>query len=153
MMNRCLVALIAASLGLSGCQFFAPERGKPAVTKPPATSDATATTAPPTAPKPTAKKVPAPPAKPAPPEATPVALIGLSRPELTAALGAPTERADRNPGQSWVYRANGCTLEVLFLFDVVRNEMFVIDRKLGGTDGTPRGEQQCLQRIKAAHVG
>ena len=104
---------------------------------------------PPRKPRPAVRRVT--PATPPPSSDAPIMLVGLSRKELATTLGEPAERIDRNPGQAWVYRASPCAVEVLFLLDVVRNDLFSIDRKVTGTDGTPRGEQQCLQRIKSAH--
>jgi hypothetical protein len=107
--------------------------------------------------------VPAPPPEPSPPKprppkrvpasdgAPPIVLIGLSRPEVLATLGEPESQTTRGPGQAWVYRAGPCSVEVVFLMDVVRNELYAVDRRLGGTDGSPRAEQQCLRRIRAAH--
>ena len=144
-----------AACALAGCQTVS--KNDRAVPQPPAPQQAAAAPAnvtpvpAPPPPKPRPPRRPTPPAA-AAPVAIPIVLVGLSRPELARTLGEPTERAEQNPGQTWVYRATGCSVEVLFLFDVVRNEMFAIDRKIVGTDGSERAEQQCLQRIKAAHA-
>lgn len=142
---------VAAGVMLAACETLTPSPPPP----PPVTVRAEAPPAPdivappPRKPRPAVRRV-APPATPAPSDA-PIVVVGVSRKELTMSLGEPAERIDRNPGQAWVYRASPCAVEVLFLLDVVRNDLFSIDRKVTGTDGTPRGEQQCLQRIKAAH--
>jgi hypothetical protein len=93
--------------------------------------------------------VPEPPIPPG--ESTPIVIVGLSQGDVLKTLGEPAQRTERNPGQSWVWRTDGCSLEVLFLLDVVRNDLYAIDRKVNGTDGTPMGEQLCLQRIKSGH--
>ncbi|TAL02433.1 MAG: hypothetical protein EPO08_07030 [Rhodospirillaceae bacterium] len=103
---------------------------------------------------PTTPSLKPPPPKPrVPPEAHPedITLIGLSRPEVTTALGDPQEQKDSNPGQTWIYRSGSCTVEILFLLDVTRNDDFVVDQRMDGTDGTPHGEQVCLRRIASHH--
>jgi hypothetical protein len=152
-----LIPLLAVALGFSACESLtsddrAPATSQPVVEAAPAPENTAPTAASNAPPQPVRKRLaPKPPAA-TPAEPTPIVIVGLSRPELTKTLGDPAERADRNAGQAWVYHAGGCTLEVLFLFDVVRDDMFVIDRKLTGTDGSVRGEQQCLQHIRAAHA-
>ncbi len=142
---------VAASVMLAACETLTPDQSPP---PPPVMARVEQPAAPavvpppPRKPKPVARRTA--PATPAPSNA-PIVLVGLSRQELQTTLGQPAERLDRTPGQAWVYRASPCAVEVLFLLDVVRNDLFSIDRKVTGTDGTPRGEQQCLQRIKAAH--
>lgn len=148
--RRCLG--VAASVMLAACEtlYQDPPRPAPAPVTVQAEAPAVAVVPPPPRkPKPTVRR-----AAPAPipaPAGEPIVLIGLSRRELANTLGEPAERVDRNPGQAWVYRETGCAVEVLFLLDVVRNDLFSIDRKVTGTDGTARAEQQCLQRIKSAH--
>ena len=143
---------VAAGVMLAACETLRDDHPPPT---PPVTAHIAVAPAPEIVPPPPRKPKPAlrrvvPPATPTPSHA-PIMLIGLSRQEMTSTLGQPAERLDRNPGQAWVYRASPCAVEVLFLLDVVRNELFSIDRKVTGTDGTSRGEQECLQRIKAAH--
>lgn len=143
-----------AACGLAACQtLYQDDRARPEPAKSQQAAAPPVETTPPPAPpppKPRPRPRTAPPVPAAP--TTPIVVVGLSRPELTRTLGEPVERTDRNPGQTWVYRAQGCSVEVLFLFDVVRNDMFAIDRKIIGTDGSDRAEQQCLQRIKAGHA-
>ena len=80
--------------------------------------------------------------------ATPdVVLTGLSRPEVTNVLGDPQEQRDSNPGRLWVYRSGACSIEILFLLDIMRNDDFVVDHRVSGTDGSPKAEQACLRRI------
>jgi hypothetical protein len=95
---------------------------------------------------PVTKPPPPKPAAPVPPAAD-IELIGMSQPQVAETLGEPAERQDNNPGQTWIYRAGKCTVEVLFLLDVTRNDQFVVDRSITGTEGTPRADQLCLQRI------
>ena len=155
-----LSALMLAACGLAGCQTLyqddnaVPEPAKDQQVSAPLPAVAPIPAPPPPKPRPPRKAAPPSATAPTttPPETTPIVLVGLSRPELARTLGEPTERAEQNPGQTWVYRASGCSVEVLFLFDVVRNEMFAIDHKIVGTDGSARAEQQCLQRIKAGHA-
>ncbi len=138
-----------AAFGLASCQTpkHVPPPPVQQVTAPPEPAPPPAMKPPPPKPKP--KPATAPPAT---TPTTPIVVAGLSRGELTRTLGEPAQRTERNPGQAWVYRAQGCSVEVLFLFDVVRNDMFAIDHKVTGTDGSARAEQQCLQRIKAGHA-
>jgi hypothetical protein len=62
-------------------------------------------------------------------------------------LGEPQDQRDSNPGRLWTYRTNTCTVEVLFLLDMMRNDDFVVDHRVSGTDGSAKAEQACLRRI------
>jgi hypothetical protein len=109
-------------------------------------------TPPPETPAAAVKKPPPKPAPPADTKAPDITLAGLSRPEVMATLGDPQEQKDSNPGRTWIYHSGTCTVEILFLLDVTRNDEFVVDSRLDGTDGTPRGEQACLKRIASQHA-
>jgi hypothetical protein len=87
---------------------------------------------------------PAAPGELAPPD---LVLTGLSRPDVSNLLGEAQEQRDSNPGRLWVYRSGTCTVEILFLLDIMRNDDFVVDHRVSGTDGTPKAEQACLRRI------
>jgi len=141
-------ALIAVAMlaGLSACASHPPA---PELTAP-------------TPPPPSVEAPPLPTLKPPPPKSRPpssetqthiddITLIGLSRPEVTALLGDPQEQKDSSPGHTWIYRSGSCSAELLFLLDVVRNDDFVVDRRIDGTDGTPKSEQLCLRRIASHH--
>jgi hypothetical protein len=101
---------------------------------------------PPPPPSPPPRPKPVPP--PAPPRAElPSDFTGLSKAEIAALLGEAPEQTERNPGQVWIYRAGACTAEMLFLLDIVRNDRFVAEWHVTGTDGTPAAQQRCLKRI------
>jgi hypothetical protein len=145
-MKRQLLLAVILMYGLAACEsLYQDDHARPA----PAKSQVEPEPAP-------APPIPAPPPRrprpklPAASTDTAITIVGLSRPDLINLLGEPAERTDRNAGQTWVYHSGSCTLEVLFLFDMTRNEMFAVDRKLSGIDATPRAEQQCLQHLKAA---
>ncbi len=83
--------------------------------------------------------------------APPVDLVGRSRAQVTGLLGEPTARKDLASGQSWTYRAGDCSLEVLFFLDLSRNDFYALQQHVTGGDGTPAGEQRCLEAIRHAH--
>jgi hypothetical protein len=105
---------------------------------------------PPAKPPATAAKAPAtnptPPAAPAPD----IELIGLSRPEAVAVLGTPSDQAERDGGKTWTWRAPRCVVELRFYLDLSRNDYYVLDRRVSGTDGSEREAQQCLRKLQHA---
>ncbi len=94
----------------------------------------------------------APPATaPAPPVAAPLpaTVVGLSRDEVRARLGAPAVTSDSGPAQTWTYRTDGCSLYIAFFFDVTRNGFFALSQHAT----SPQGDQPaCLARLAAAHA-
>jgi hypothetical protein len=133
---------VAAAFSLTACNRLLPR---------PVDTGAAPAAAPAPTPAPAAQPSP-PPRKPhAPPAPTPIVLTGLTRTETASMLGEPAARTERNPGETWVYRAPGCEVEVLFLLDLQRNDYFAVDSHVTAGGASPEGEQTCLHRIKRDH--
>ncbi len=140
-MLRAILIALCAGLILGACTKKAPLPPEPLPIPPPMEEPQPE---PPPPPPPPSRPKPAPVT---PPRPTPTEFNGLSKAEVIALLGEAPEQTERNPGHLWIYRAGPCTAELLFLLDVVRNDRFVADWHVTGTDGTPAGQQRCLQRI------
>src|SRR5882724_7833431 len=88
------------------------------------------------------------------PAATPdIELIGLSQPQAVELFGTPSEQTDRDGGKSWTWRAPRCAVELLFYLDLSRNDYYVLDRRVFGTDGSEREAQLCLRKLQHAKQG
>ena len=138
-----VVPFIMCAVLLSACAKHAP-LPSPEPPMPPAVEEPSPEPPPPP-PKPSKPKPP--PVAEQPRPAPPSDFTGLSKADVTALLGEAPEQEERNPGQVWIYRAGSCTAELLFLLDIVRNDRFVAEWHIAGTDGTPAAQQRCLQRI------
>jgi hypothetical protein len=138
---RAALIVLCTGLILGACTKKVPPPAEP-LPIPPPVEEPQPEPPPPPPPPPRPKPAPA-----APPRAAPTEFDGLSKAEVVALLGEAPEQTERNPGQLWIYRAGPCTAELLFLLDVVRNDRFVAEWHVTGTDGTPAGQQRCLQRI------
>jgi len=136
-----IVVVTVLVLALGACAKRAPVVHTPTATPPPMEAS------PPTPTPPVKKPPPKKPAAPPVAEGPGVVLTGLSQPEVVSAFGQPQEQRDSNPGRIWIYRAGACEVEILFLLDVMRNDDFVVDHRVSGTDGTPKSEQACFRRI------
>ena len=85
------------------------------------------------------------------PAATPdIELIGLSQPQAVELFGMPSEQTDRDGGKTWTWRAPRCAVELLFYLDLSRNDYYVLDHRVLGTDGSERQAQACLRKLQHA---
>jgi hypothetical protein len=67
-------------------------------------------------------------------------LVGLSQPEVRQLLGPPTAISTKGAAVAWTYQHVGCTVEVAFYYDVMRNGFFALSqRRIGSGE-----EQACL---------
>jgi len=83
--------------------------------------------------------------------ATPdIELIGLSQPQAVELFGMPSEQTDRDGGKTWTWRAPRCAVELLFYLDLSRNDYYVLDHRVLGTDGSERQAQACLRKLQHA---
>jgi hypothetical protein len=92
-----------------------------------------------------------PPPEPAP-EASPlpdIKLVGMSRGEATALLGAPAEERDAAPAKIWKFSAGECAVDIYFYLDVKRNDFYALHYNVQDRNGATTGEaaDRCLQRI------
>ncbi len=106
-------------------------------------------------PAPTERAPPAqaslPPPEPAP-EVSPlpdIKLVGMSRGEAAALLGAPAEERDAAPAKIWKFSAGECAVDIYFYLDVKRNDFYALHYNVQDRNGATTGEaaDRCLQRI------
>ena len=152
-----ILALAATALLLqAGCKHAPPPA--PSVVAPPMVSEA------PPLPRQKPKirlRKPAPvvPAMPAVPEAAitapppDIVVVGRSQADVKAALGEPSIRVQQGAGQTWTWRGDHCSLNLIFFFDTSRNDFYALDRRLEGTDGTEADAQRCLNDLHMAWAG
>ena len=143
-------ALIAAVLALSGCALLPkppPAKPPPAIAHQPP---------PPPLPRPAA----GPPASgsaaaagrltrpPAEPDTAPLQVVGMSQDTVRRLLGPPGSESARGAAQTWTYQGSGCSVDIVFYYDVTRSGFFALSEQLasGGEGGT------CLARIHDAQT-
>ncbi|HEX6979343.1 MAG TPA: hypothetical protein VF342_08585 [Alphaproteobacteria bacterium] len=101
---------------------------------------------------PRAARLPKPTERPEVPRPEP-ALVGASRAEALALLGAPMDIRDAAPAKVWEYRdrKGECEVDVYFYLDVSRNEFFALhyDVRRTGTVVTGNGATRCLEQIQS----
>jgi hypothetical protein len=136
---RCLCLAAGLSVALSGCTRLTALQNSWFGSSPSPTTrqPATAAKAPPTTPAP----------------APDIELIGLSQPQAVELFGTPSEQTERDGGKTWTWRAPRCVVELLFYLDLSRNDYYVLDRRVLGTDGTERAAQACLRKLQNAKRG
>jgi hypothetical protein len=86
------------------------------------------------------------------PEASPlpdIKLVGMSRGEASALLGAPAEERDAAPAKIWKFSAGECAVDIYFYLDVKRNDFYALHYNVQDGNGATTGEaaDRCLQRI------
>lgn len=74
-----------------------------------------------------------------------VTVAGMTEAAVRGALGSPQEEAQRGSQKIWIYRGNGCSVEVSFFLDVTRNTYAALDHKTRGADGRTAMSGPCLQ--------
>ena len=74
-----------------------------------------------------------------------VTVAGMTEAGVRGALGSPQEEAQRGSQKIWIYRGNGCSVEVSFFLDVTRNTYAALDHKTRGADGRTAMPGPCLQ--------
>lgn len=101
---------------------------------------------------PRAARLPKPTERPEAPRPEP-ALVGASRAEALALLGAPMDIRDATPAKVWAYRdrKGECEVDVYFYLDVSRNDFFALhyDVRRTGAAVTGNGAAHCLEQIKS----
>jgi hypothetical protein len=154
---------------LAGCGTFGPIDldGPPPQPAPPPTVAAGPTPTPEPAKRPATPPVPRP--KPAAPVATadtkgPIVVAGLSPDEARALLGPPVRETDTAPTRIWRYEADGCAVDVFFVFDVSRNAFKALHAEpaadpsaspqaappAGTAKGTSDDPEACLRKVRDA---
>ncbi len=78
----------------------------------------------------------------------PIELVGMSQTAVRDLLGPPSESSTRGASQTWTYEGPGCRLEVVFYYDVTRNEFFALSQQ---QDSTPKGTG-CLMPPHDVHA-
>lgn len=142
---------VAIALLLSACSgssdifglFNQNQNGKPGGTE-------TASLPPPTAPEAMPAPVPArPPVRPL----NPKRLVGMTREQVTALIGRPHTVNDNPPATVWVYRTEGCTLDVMFYMDIGTRTFRALAYEVKPSGAEHLAEPECLGRIRAARNG
>jgi hypothetical protein len=106
-------------------------------------------------PAPAAKPpVPAPPPRPSRAEpVSPKRLVGLTRDQVTQLIGQPNAVNDNPPATVWVYRTEGCTLDVMFYMDIGTRTFRALAYEVKPNGPNHLAEPECLGRIRAARNG
>ncbi|HYD99569.1 MAG TPA: hypothetical protein VEH84_09310, partial [Alphaproteobacteria bacterium] len=102
------------------------------------------TPAQPAAPQVAAPLVPPPPAAIVPPD---LKLIGLNQSATRALLGAPAAERDGRPGKVWRYRADTCSFDVHFFFDVAKNDFYALQVVPQAPDRSAAAAQRCAESL------
>lgn len=78
-----------------------------------------------------------------------IRLLGMSRSDAAALLGAPLEERDAAPAKIWRYAGAECAVELYFYLDVARNDFYALHYYVHDANGAMAGEaaDRCLQRI------
>lgn len=99
-----------------------------------------------------APKPPVPPAKPAA-ELDPKRLVGMSEGQVTELIGTPKEVRDEPPALVWRYAGNDCFVDVLFYFDLTRQEFRALAYRFDSGGRTVEAQRTCLGGIQEAKRG
>lgn len=145
---RRLASAVFAVGVLAGC--VTQDQGNGSALQQPATVDE--------APSPT--KLPlAPPTPPAKPPVQPSAeldpheLVGLGEAEVTGLIGSPGEVRDEPPALVWRYAGDKCAVDVLFYFDLTRQEFRALTYRVEPEGGSEQAQRICLGGIQEAQRG
>lgn len=112
----------------------------------------TASLPPPATPTTTPVPAPVPPTSRAEP-INPKRLVGLTREQVTALIGRPRAVNDNPPATVWVYRTEGCTLDVMFYMDIGTRTFRALAYEVKPNGPDHLAEPECLGRIRAARNG
>ena len=65
-------------------------------------------------------------------------MVGLSQDDVRRLLGEPTSQSARGAAQTWTYQGSGCSVDIVFYYDVTRGGFFALSEQLagGGEGGT-----------------
>lgn len=99
-----------------------------------------------------APKPPVPPTKPAN-ELDPKRLVGMSEGQVTELIGTPTEVRDEPPALVWRYTGDDCYVDVLFYFDLTRQEFRALTYRFDSRGRTEAAQRACLGGIQEAKRG
>jgi hypothetical protein len=80
----------------------------------------------------------------------PKRLVGLTREQVTALIGPPRDVSDSPPATVWTYRAEGCSLEVMFYMDLGTRTFRALAYEVQRNDPARLAEPECLGRLRAA---
>jgi hypothetical protein len=108
----------------------------------------TASLPPPAAPATAPAPVPAP----TPGRAEPInpkRLVGLTREQVTALIGRPGVVNDNPPATVWVYRTEGCSLDVMFYMDIGTRTFRALAYEIKPNGSDHLAGPECVGRIRA----
>ncbi len=70
------------------------------------------------------------------PALPPLQVVGLSQDAVRRLLGQPASQAASGASQTWTYQGSGCSVNIVFYYDVTRAGFFALSEQLaGGGDG------------------
>ena len=94
-------------------------------------------------------------------QSTPVVLAGLDAEAVRGLLGQPVHETDTAPTRVWRYVAEGCAVDVYFVFDVAENAFRALHAEAapenesqgqgaGGSAGGTSDPDTCLRKVRDA---
>ena len=106
-----------------------------------------------TSPTPSPQPPPVPPAKPPVAQLDPQRLVGLNESAVTDLIGPPQDVRDQPPARVWRYTGNKCAVEVLFYFDLTKQEFRALTYSVEPTGRSDLAQRICLGGIQEAQRG
>jgi hypothetical protein len=102
-----------------------------------------------------ANEAPVPPVPPAKPvnQLDPKRLVGMSEGQVTELIGTPKEVRDEPPALVWRYTGDSCFVDVLFYFDLTRQEFRALAYRFDSNGRTDQAQRTCLGGIQEAQRG
>jgi hypothetical protein len=105
------------------------------------------------APTPSPQPPPVPPAKPPIAQLDPQRLVGLNESAVTDLIGPPQDVRDQPPARVWRYTGNKCAVEVLFYFDLTKQEFRALTYSVEPAGRSDLAQRICLGGIQEAQRG
>jgi len=102
-----------------------------------------------------AKTAPVPPVPPAKPVAQldPKRLVGMNEGQVSKLIGSPKEVRDEPPALVWRYTGDNCSVDVLFYFDLTRQEFRALAYRFDASGRSEQAQRICLGGIEEAQRG
>lgn len=86
-------------------------------------------------------------------EFDPQQLVGLGEGEVTNLIGAPGEIRDEPPARVWRYAGDGCSVDVLFYFDLTLQQFRALTYRIEPEGQSEQAQKNCLGGIQEGQRG
>jgi hypothetical protein len=90
---------------------------------------------------------------PTPRQFDPQDLVGRSEAEVMNLLGTPSEMREESPARIWEYAGNGCSVDVIFYFDLTLRQFRALTYRVEPEGQPEQAQKSCLGGIQEGQRG